>query len=81
MARKTTKTTRAASSKTRRKAGTATPKLDAALLYSRQVPLSRLCKARMQQLEDSLKAATKEDAAVSADLNLDRQVLDIVIKL
>ena len=35
----------------------------------------------MQQLEDSLKAATKEDAAVSADLNLDRQVLDIVIKM
>ena len=37
--------------------------------------------AEIAALEDSLKAATKEDAAVSADLNLDRQVLDIVIKL
>ena len=77
MARKTTGTT---SSKTRKKTGTATPKLDAALLFMTQYPLAQLCEIRVQQLEDRLKAATEENAAVpaglAAELDQERQVLE-----
>ena len=77
MARKTTGT---ASSKTRKKTGTATPKLDAARFFMRQYSMTQLCEIRVQQLEDRLKTATEENAAVpaglAAELEQERQVLE-----
>ncbi len=76
MAKKTTR------SKTRKKTGTATPKLDAARLFGEQYPLAQLAEAWVQQLEDRLETATEDDStAVSAELALERRAQETFQKM
>ena len=76
MAQKTTR------SKTRKKTGTATQKLDASRLFDEQYPLTQLAQAWVQQLEGRLKAASEDDpAAVSAELALERRAWETFQKM